>query len=49
MIYLLVCVECDNGPMPFPGAAERGRWAVAHYEGTGHDRWRVIDMPWSEE
>jgi hypothetical protein len=46
--YVLVCLMCDpdaEGPIPFPSAEERGRWAAAHTAGTGHEKWIVIDQP----
>jgi hypothetical protein len=44
-IFMLVCRQCGDGHlvMPFRSAAERGKWAAAHTEGTGHDKWRVAD------
>ena len=43
--YLLVCRDCGDGKlvMPFASAAERGKWAAEHTEGTGHDNWFVKD------
>lgn len=50
LLWCLVChpVPTADNPMPFGSAAERGRWAAAHTRGTGHDTWRVIDLPASE-
>jgi hypothetical protein len=46
--YVLVCRDCGDGddalPIPFESAAARGRWAAAHTQGTGHDRWLVLDQ-----
>lgn len=47
--YLLVCLECapDQSEkaraIPFGSAEERGKWAAAHRDGTGHDRWLVTE------
>lgn len=47
--YLLACLECapDHADepvvMPFGSAEERGKWAAAHRDGTGHDRWLVTE------
>lgn len=44
--YVLWCLDCGGDvDMPFTSAEERGRWAAAHTRGTGHDRWRVLDVP----
>jgi len=46
--YLLWCLQCHadvTAPMPFLAAEERGKWAAAHREGTGHDSWRVMTQP----
>jgi hypothetical protein len=44
--YILICLDCEpQMPIPFPGQAERGKWAAAHTKGTGHDRWMVLDLP----
>jgi hypothetical protein len=44
--YVLVCRDCQPLlPMPFPSAAERGRWAAEHTRASGHDNWFVIDQP----
>lgn len=44
---LLVCRACGDGDlvMPFESPAERGKWAAAHRNGTGHDSWWVADSP----
>jgi hypothetical protein len=46
--YLLACRECGDPEkpliMPFGSAAERGKWASEHTQGTGHDRWWVKDV-----
>lgn len=44
--YVLVCRQCGNGdlPMPFPSAAERGKWAAEHARATSHDQWFVKDQ-----
>lgn len=44
--YLLACLLCEPPlPMPFDSAEARGKWAAAHRDGAGHDRWRVWDEP----
>lgn len=43
--FLLVCLECTPPlTMPFDGPESRGDWAVAHRDGTGHDRWRFWEV-----
>lgn len=44
--YILVCRECDpdgGTPIPFACPEDRGKWAAEHRDGTGHDRWIVLD------
>ena len=42
--YLLVCLLCEPRlTIPFLSAEERGKWAAAHRDGTGHDRWQVTE------
>lgn len=51
--YVIVCRACWpeatlgnlRGEMPFRTAEERGRWAAAHREGTGHDSWIQLTRP----
>lgn len=44
--YLLLCLLCEPPlPMPFGSAEERGKWAAAHRDGAGHDRWCTWDEP----
>lgn len=51
MWHMLICLECDGDdpdhwlPMPFTSPAERGQWAAAHSNATGHDVWYVYDQP----
>lgn len=40
---ILVCRLCNATPIPFSSYRERGRWAAAHRDGTGHDRWFCMD------
>lgn len=40
---VIVCRDCDDAEIPFPSAAERGRWASTHTEATGHRSFRVFD------
>jgi hypothetical protein len=47
--FLLNCLECDEASgraleIPFGSPADRGKWAAAHTKGTGHQRWRVLDI-----
>jgi hypothetical protein len=42
--FVLVCRDCGDAEIPFPSAAERGRWASAHTEGTGHTSFRVFEF-----
>jgi hypothetical protein len=48
VFFLLACLECGDPDrplvMPFGSAAERGKWASGHTQGTGHDRWWVKDQ-----
>lgn len=41
--YVLRCLDCGGDPIIFPTPQERGAWAAAHTQGTGHERWHVMD------
>jgi hypothetical protein len=41
--FVLVCRDCADAEIPFPSSAERGRWASAHTEATGHMSFRVFE------
>lgn len=43
--YLLFCRVCGGPLIPFTSPQERGRWAVLHTEGTGHERWGSFEEP----
>jgi hypothetical protein len=45
--YMLLCTQCGPEPlwMPFESAEARGKWASEHTVASGHDEWRVIDVP----
>lgn len=49
-LFLLWCLVCEpvptvDNPLPFGSAAARGQWASEHTHGTGHNTWRVFDLP----
>ena len=52
VIYVLLCRDCEAAgdlrgeiPIPFGSAEARGKWAAAHRDATGHNRWWVKDLP----